>query len=1315
MNDSAFLLARLQELKAWQAEQEERLMREQQEQMDQLYNVTAGGGGNAVAGILPPPNPDVPDDECCYEDDDDRASTIDQDISSLASYVETAAASSSFPEVPESAAIATVAPPPAWAAVAPAVAPAVASPLVGSAASLDEEEEKLDDEATPTPPARYDDTPIAVKKPKSFEELLQEQLQLNQDAIAVVHEDNEAAAADLNAQSTPAVPTAEPAPSNLTPERQTSSAKPFLRRGSGLARYGGISGSPKGVVRRIHSSGKIHTRNFSKSSTSLNKIANNSPSANSGGGSGGGGAGIKSSVSCSRINSLGTAAAGVGGRVSTAPAAPAAKSPPRSAPPKSAASRSALSKSASNSASKLQAASKSRGPPKTLKLKPKPEDDLRKKALSSGQANGASGQSASSAAATAGSSSAAAAAAASSSSAAAAVSALAGMSAYDSVELSFMEKLATANQSHKKELEDLAMFEMLEEAACDSSFCSSSSTVKKLIQGSSTSKMPLAKNQQQTTSTPKSNFRPKPIESRDLTKTNLNDELDEVAAAADGNDDDDDMKEERDENLMKDIQAFLTKKGATLVLDDPAAAAEPDQGGGALQAKKKTRVTSKSDDEEDDEDTLRDFASDDMSNHSGDERANHRRKYHRRLSDDYDHHQQQQAAKWSSDEEEEEEEEDWSDEVDEDCLNFPAASRRNSKAGQSGAKGRKAPKNVRFSSSNDATAGTKAKSPYDEPDYQEFSPPKMPKNSPSYLIWSIFTKEREERHKRMMKSNESDKNSGKGGRSDVATGDDVTNRFHSTLLNAKLCELEKAMEQFRKESESLKAGRRKLHADKKQLAQDIADFERTKEADKKHLEELRKRLRREKSMMEKAAQKDGKRSNHEKKAQEEIDDLQAKVSKLTDELERKECKWGNALNKLQDTLKFLERENQALHEENHKLKLKGIAPKVSTRLVDPAKKMVGNMSYDPQNKQPQDVATSSLLPATGIAGATDATLENGGQANNNSSATQSAACKNDINRKQVKAVADAEMGSNAAAAATGFKTDGTDKNNAAAAGLVTMPSLDFTPRLAAFSPVESLESDVTLVSASGMTTNNSEAVGGGQPKTGSDNKKTYTVRSVTRNETKGTTEKVYGDGRTEICYANGNRKEVSADGKTTRVLYYNGDVKECIAAAAAADANAGNQHQLVKYFYSQTKTWHLTYPDGKEVLQFNNGQEEVRYPNGSLEISFSDGSVKKISPDGSEHIKFPDSTQVFVKSNGDRTLMLANGQKEIHTAEYKRREYPDGTVKMLYEEDGRQETHYASGRVRIKDKTGKLLHDSSVTNNNNDSNSANNTPTTPSS
>ena len=79
---------------------------------------------------------------------------------------------------------------------------------------------------------------------------------------------------------------------------------------------------------------------------------------------------------------------------------------------------------------------------------------------------------------------------------------------------------------------------------------------------------------------------------------------------------------------------------------------------------------------------------------------------------------------------------------------------------------------------------------------------------------------------------------------------------------------------------------------------------------------------------------------------------------------------------------------------------------------------------------------------------------------------------------------------------------------------------------------------------------------------------------VKKNENKGTTEKKYSDGSLEIVYNNGNRKEISPDGNT-KVIYYKSDVKETLSSG------------LVKYFYSQTHTWHLTYPDGKEVLQFS--------------------------------------------------------------------------------------------------------------------------------
>ena len=127
---------------------------------------------------------------------------------------------------------------------------------------------------------------------------------------------------------------------------------------------------------------------------------------------------------------------------------------------------------------------------------------------------------------------------------------------------------------------------------------------------------------------------------------------------------------------------------------------------------------------------------------------------------------------------------------------------------------------------------------------------------------------------------------------------------------------------------------------------------------------------------------------------------------------------------------------------------------------------------------------------------------------------------------------------------------------------------DKLPQLS-FSPAESLDSEMTLVSSSIATkTTASSTLSREESKTKS------TVVSVKKNEAKGTTEKVYSDGSVELVYTNGNRKEISADGKSAKVCYYNGDVKETLASG------------LVKYFYSQTHTWHLTYPDGKEVLQF---------------------------------------------------------------------------------------------------------------------------------
>ncbi|XP_018803016.1 PREDICTED: centromere protein J isoform X1 [Bactrocera latifrons] len=174
------------------------------------------------------------------------------------------------------------------------------------------------------------------------------------------------------------------------------------------------------------------------------------------------------------------------------------------------------------------------------------------------------------------------------------------------------------------------------------------------------------------------------------------------------------------------------------------------------------------------------------------------------------------------------------------------------------------------------------------------------------------------------------------------------------------------------------------------------------------------------------------------------------------------------------------------------------------------------------------------------------------------------------------------------------------------------------------------------------------------------------------------------DGSKDILYPNGNLKKISSDGMNIRMLYFNKDIKE-------TNVNEGT----VKYYYAETNTWHTTYLDGLEILEFPNGQIEHRYKNGVVEIHLPDNSVKITNPaekDKLEEWRFADGTNLIQMRNGDKVLMLPNGQKEIHTKLNKRREYPDGTVKLVYP-DGSQETRYSNGRVRLKDKDGNLVMD----------------------
>nr|XP_033699751.1 centromere protein J-like [Tursiops truncatus] len=181
----------------------------------------------------------------------------------------------------------------------------------------------------------------------------------------------------------------------------------------------------------------------------------------------------------------------------------------------------------------------------------------------------------------------------------------------------------------------------------------------------------------------------------------------------------------------------------------------------------------------------------------------------------------------------------------------------------------------------------------------------------------------------------------------------------------------------------------------------------------------------------------------------------------------------------------------------------------------------------------------------------------------------------------------------------------------------------------------------------------------------------------------GKIEKVYKNGCRVILFPNGTRKEASADGKTVTVTFFNGDVKQVMPDGR------------VIYYYAATHTTHTTYPEGLEVLHFSSGQIEKHFPDGRKEITFPDQTVKNLFADGQEESIFPDGTIVRGQRDGNKIIEFNNGQRELHTAQFKRREYPDGTVKTVYA-NGLQETKYSSGRLRVKDKDGNVLMDTKL-------------------
>uniref|UniRef100_A0A8C3YA07 Centromere protein J C-terminal domain-containing protein n=1 Tax=Catharus ustulatus TaxID=91951 RepID=A0A8C3YA07_CATUS len=131
------------------------------------------------------------------------------------------------------------------------------------------------------------------------------------------------------------------------------------------------------------------------------------------------------------------------------------------------------------------------------------------------------------------------------------------------------------------------------------------------------------------------------------------------------------------------------------------------------------------------------------------------------------------------------------------------------------------------------------------------------------------------------------------------------------------------------------------------------------------------------------------------------------------------------------------------------------------------------------------------------------------------------------------------------------------------------------------------------------------------------------------------------------------------------ISFCNGDVKKIMPG-----------HRVI-YYYADAQMIHTANPDGLEVLQtfYIFFSTEKRYTDGTQEIVFPDHTVKCLYSDGLKETFFPDGTVVNIEKG--KLVFFSDGQREIHTAQLRRREYLDGTVKT----------------VQIKDEEGSLILD----------------------
>ncbi|KAK3866653.1 hypothetical protein Pcinc_027823 [Petrolisthes cinctipes] len=556
--------------------------------------------------------------------------------------------------------------------------------------------------------------------------------------------------------------------------------------------------------------------------------------------------------------------------------------------------------------------------------------------------------------------------------------------------------------------------------------------------------------------------------------------------------------------------------------------------------------------------------------------------------------------------------------------------------------------------------------------------------------------------------------------------DDV--EAHKTLLLAKMAELEGETKIFKRENSKLIKLQHETQEERKALAEERKKLEEETAKEKKRLQEY---IDRERNALWKERQqgvsRQGPTISSVREDSMEIVYLKEQIQGLKEEVKKKESVHQFSLKKLNERIRLLEMENKELRNKNAALqklekenldlrcKLDRVKASARSQTTNPRQKSAKeNIAAVSSKAKSVDGVNRSLdrlaRPQVAIVREHEAGyVSSGGIMNKNNQQQFSSDCETVVSTEDkidginsgdgtIKGYKKVEFGSVTVVGRLDNANCGENMN------IMTNQPVSLMLRGRAITSVGKRHTDVVptekpgptgaVVSRSEQPSNIPSPIAS-KPSTTTLGRKQYEAFPRYAAETENMlsqiqgltspdswnldfTETVKEDGTREIIYSNGNSKEVQRDG-TTIVNYYNGDRKEV-------------WEDRTVYIYGTDKTRHTTYSDGREELVFPSGQRETRYPDKSSEVHFPDGSRTVLSADGVETCYMTDRTIVCTNPDGSKVFEFPSGQREVHMGEEKRREYPDGTVKILHG-DGRTETIYRTGRRRVKDADGNILLD----------------------